>query len=256
VAETDPDYYDHPRLELLDLFPHAPARLLDVGCGSGVTSAAAKARWPGIETIGIEIVAAAAQRAAARLDRVIEGSAEALDLAAEGIADVDGVLLADVLEHLVDPWRFLRGLRSVLAPGAVVIASIPNIANLWLLDELAAGRFTYAGSGLLDKTHLRFFTRQTIGALFDGAGYDIERWQRITDGKVDDATRRRVLGVMLPVPLAGRVAGQRVTVRGVDDDAYHDLRTYVFFVVARPRTGKSVGIAGDGSRRVEEAINE
>ena len=245
MAEIDPDYYDHARLELLDLFPHPPKRLLDVGCGSGATSAAAKARWPEVEAIGIEVVAAAARRAAARLDRVIEGSAETLDLAAAGVADVDGVLLADVLEHLVDPWRFLHGLRSVLAPDAVVIASIPNIGNLWLLDELAAGRFTYAGSGLLDKTHLRFFTRQTIAALFDGAGYDIGRWERVTDGKVDDATRRRVLGIMLPVPLAGRVAGQRVTVRGVDDVAYHDLRTYVFFVVARPRTGKSGGTAGD-----------
>ena len=246
MPDADPDYYDHARLELLDLFPNAPKRLLDVGCGSGVTGAAAKTRWPGVEVIGIEIVPDAARRAAARLDRVIEGSAETLDLAASGVAGVDGVLLADVLEHLVDPWRFLRGLRSVLAPDAVVIASIPNIGNLWLLDELAAGRFTYAGSGLLDKTHLRFFTRQTIAALFDGAGYDIVRWERVTDGKVDDATRRRILGVMLPVPLAGRVAGQRVTVRGVDDDAYQDLRTYVFFVVARPRTGKSGGTAGDG----------
>jgi O-antigen biosynthesis protein len=245
MPENDPDYYDHARLELLDLFPQPPKRLLDVGCGSGVTSAAAKARWPGVETIGIEVVAGAVRRAAERLDRVIEGSAETLDLAAAGLTGVDGVLLADVLEHLVDPWRFVAGLRDVLAPDAVVIASIPNAGNLWLLDELAAGRFTYAGSGLLDKTHLRFFTRRTIAALFDGAGYDIVRWERVTDGNVDDATRRRILGVMLPVPFAGRVAGRRVTVRGVDDDAYHDLRTYVFFVVARPRTGKSGGTAGD-----------
>jgi trans-aconitate methyltransferase len=236
VAESDPDYYDHARVELLELFPHAPARLLDVGCGSGMTSVEAKARWPGVETIGVEIVAEAAQRAAERLDRVIPDSAETLDFAAAGIVGVDGVLLADVLEHLVDPWRFLSTLRAALTPDAVVVASIPNIANLCLLDDLAAGRFAYAGSGLLDRTHLRFFTRQTIAALFDGAGYDILRWERVTDGRVDDATRRRVLGVMLPVPLAGRVAGERVTVRGVDAEAYHDLRTFVFFVVARPRT--------------------
>jgi trans-aconitate methyltransferase len=235
------DYYDHARLALLDLFPHAPARLLDVGCGSGATGAAAKARWPGVETIGIEIVPAAAQRAAAQLDRVIAGSAETLDLAAAGIAGVDGVVLADVLEHLVDPWRFLERLRAVLDPAAMVVASIPNIANLWLLDELAAGRFAYTSDGLLDRTHLRFFTRQSIAALFDGAGYHIERWDRITDGRVDDATRRRVLGVMLPVPLAGRVAGERVTVRGVDDEAYNDLRTIQFTLVARPRTGKTTG---------------
>lgn len=239
MSDADPDYYSHPRLELLELFPRAPKRLLDVGCGFGATSAAAKARWPGVETIGIEVVSEAAQRAAAHLDRVLTGSAEDLDLAAAGIAGVDGVLLADVLEHLVDPWGFLARLRTVLAPDATVVASIPNVANLWLLDELAAGRFTYAGSGLLDKTHLRFFTRQSIAALFDGAGYDVGRWERVTDGRVDDATRRRILGVMLPVPLGGHVAGKRVDVRGVDAEHYQDLRTYVFFVVARPRTGKT-----------------
>jgi SAM-dependent methyltransferase len=239
MAEPEPEYYDHLRLDLLDLFPNAPARLLDVGCGSGATSAAAKARWPGVETIGIEVVADAAERAATRVDRVLAASAEGLDLAAAGVADVDGVLLADVLEHLVDPWRFLRELHAVLRPDALVVASIPNVANLWLLDELAAGRFAYTSSGLLDKTHLRFFTRRSIAELFDGAGYDIVRWERVTDGRVDDATRRRVLGVMLPVPLGGHVAGQRVDVRGVDGEAYQDLRTYVFFVVARPRTGKS-----------------
>jgi SAM-dependent methyltransferase len=250
------DYYDHARLALLDLFPRPPTRLLDVGCGSGATGAAAKTRWPGAETIGIEIVPEAAQRATARLDRVVAGSAEALDLAAAGISGVDGVILADVLEHLVDPWRFLERLRAVLDPSAMVVASIPNIANLWLLDELAAGRFAYTADGLLDRTHLRFFTRQSIAALFDGAGYDIERWERITDGRVDDATRRRILGVMLPVPLAGRVAGERVTVRGVDDEAYHDLRTIQFTLVARPRTGKTGGIAGDAPGRAEEANDE
>jgi len=239
MSEAEPDYYDHLRLDLLDLFPRAPQRLLDVGCGSGATCAAAKARWPGVETIGIEVVAEAAERAGARVDRIIAGSAEALDLATAGIAGVDAVLLADVLEHLVDPWTFLERLRAVLDPAAIVVASIPNIANLWLLDELAAGRFAYASSGLLDKTHLRFFTRQSIAALFDGAGYDIERWERVTDGRVDDATRRRIFGVMLPVPFGGHVAGARVDVRGVDADAYQDLRTYVYFVVARPRTGKT-----------------
>ena len=234
-------YFDHARVELLDLFPQPPTRLLDVGCGSGATGAAAKVRWPALETIGIEIVPEAAQRASAQLDRVIAGSAETLDLAAAGITGVDGVILADVLEHLVDPWVFLERLRTVLAPAAMVVASIPNIANLWLLDELAAGRFVYASDGLLDSTHLRFFTRQSIAALFDGAGYDIERWERVSDGRVDDATRRRLFGIMLPVPFGGHVAGKRVDVRGVDAEAYQDLRTYVFFVVAQPRTGKTGG---------------
>jgi SAM-dependent methyltransferase len=184
---------------------------------------------------GIEIVPEAAERAALRLDRVIAGSAETLDLTGAGLENFDGVILADVLEHLTDPWGFLERLRGVLAPGAVVAASIPNVANLWLLDELAAGRFDYTDDGLLDRTHIRFFTRKTIAALFERTGYAIERWERLTDGRVDDATRRRILGIMLPVPWAGRVAGRRVTVRGVhDDETYHDLRTIQYMLVARP----------------------
>ena len=227
-------YYEYTRLPLLDLLPAAPRRLLDVGCGNGATGAAAKERWSELETIGIEIAPEAARRAEQRLDRVIVGSAETIDWHDAGISGVDAVLLADVLEHLVDPWRFLLRLRTALSSNAVVVASIPHVANLWLLEEIASGRFDYADEGLLDRTHLRFFTRATIARMFEDAGFRIERWERTTDGRVDDLTRRRVLGVMLPVPFAGRVAGQRIVVRNVDDQSYQDLRTIQFLIVARP----------------------
>ena len=210
MAEPEPDYYDHLRLDLLDLFPRAPARLLDVGCGSGATSAAAKARWPGVETIGIEVAADAAQRAAARVDRVLAGSAETLDLAAAGMRGHRRRACWPTCSSISSIRGASCAICVACSPGCAVVASIPNVANLWLLDELAAGRFAYTPSGLLDKTHLRFFTRRSIAELFDGAGYDIVRWERMTDGRVDDATRRRVLGVMLPVPLGGRVAGRHV----------------------------------------------
>ena len=157
------------------------------------------------------------------------------------------MLLADVLEHLVDPWRFLKSLRAVLAPGCDRHRIDPEHREPLGARRVGRRSLRLRVQRLLDKTHLRFFTRQSIAALFDGAGYEIVRWERVGDGRVDDATRRRMLGVMLPVRVAGRLAGRRVTVRGVGDDAYEDLRTYVFFVVARPRTGKTAGIAGDGS---------
>jgi len=235
TTPTPDAYYDYARVPLLDLLPTAPRRFLDIGCGNGATAAAAKQRWPSMTAIGVEIVPEAARRAAERLDRVVIGSAEAIDFAAENIGDIDAVLLADVLEHLVDPWGFLRKLRVALSSDAVIVASIPNVANLWLLEELAAGRFDYTPEGLLDSTHLRFFTRATIARMFDDAGFSIERWERTTDGRVDDLTRHRLLGVMLPVPLAGRVKGRRVDVRDVDAEGYQDLRTIQFAVVARPR---------------------
>lgn len=234
MTTPERDYYEKPRTELLDLLERPPRRLLDVGCGAGTTGALAKTRWPGAEVFGIEIVADVARRAAERLDRVVTGSAETVDLAAEGIADVDAVLLGDVLEHLVDPWSFLARLRATLAADAVVAASIPNVENLWLLEQIAAGGFDYADEGLLDRTHLRFFTRRTIAAMFERAGYRIERWKRVIDGRVDDLTRRRILGVMLPPRLFGRVAGRRVVVRGASRDDYEDLRTVQFTLVARP----------------------
>jgi 2-polyprenyl-3-methyl-5-hydroxy-6-metoxy-1,4-benzoquinol methylase len=232
-TKKKPDYHDHTRAELLTFFPQPPRALLDVGCGAGGTAAAAKERWPACRTVGVELDAEAAERARARLDRVLEVNAETLDLFAEGEREIDAVLLADVLEHLVDPWSFLRRLRAMVRPGAAIVASIPNVANLWLLEEIAAGRFTYTGGGLLDVTHLRFFTRATIGTLFTESGYTIERWSRITDGRVDDLTRRRILGIMLPEYFFGRVAGRRVRVRGVDPEGYQDLRTIQFVVVAR-----------------------
>ena len=234
MPDEKPAYYDNPRGPLLDLFPQAPARLLDVGCGSGATGALAKARWPGVEVTGVEIVPEAAARAAQQLDRVITGSAETLDFGNAGLANFDGAILADVLEHLLDPWQFLERLRGALTPDAVIVASIPNVANLWLLDEIAAGRFDYADDGLLDRTHIRWFTRKSIAELFARTGYTIERWERTTDGRVDDATRRRFLGIMLPVPWAGRVAGRHVTVRGVKEETYQDLRTIQYMLVVRP----------------------
>ncbi|HYZ14884.1 MAG TPA: class I SAM-dependent methyltransferase [Candidatus Acidoferrum sp.] len=241
METAPPLYYDHVRTEVLNLFTSAPQRLLDVGCGSGATSAAAKARWPALETIGVEVVAEAAERAREVLDSVVEASAESLDFAASGIADVDAVILADVLEHMVDPWAFLTRLRGVLRADAIVVASIPNVANLWLLEELAVGRFTYESSGLLDATHLRFFTRASIGQMFERAGYRIERWERLIDGRVDRLTQRYFLGKPLPRRLsrvAGVVAGHRVVVRRTSEELYHDLRTIQFLVVARPERAR------------------
>jgi trans-aconitate methyltransferase len=245
MSTVPAEYYENPRTELLALFPAAPRRLLDVGCGAGATSAAAKARWPGVETIGIELVPEVAARARAVVDRVIEGSAESLDLAAAGLGEPDGVLLADVLEHMVDPWTFLARLRPLLAPGATVAASIPNIANLWLMEELAAGRFRYEPSGLLDVTHLRFFTRSSIVEMFERAGYRIRSWDRIIDSRVDPLTDHLLLGRPLPRRIAGWVRGRKVVLQGTSAASHDDLRTLQFLVIADPGKGPMGALGGN-----------
>ena len=227
-------YYENARPELLSLFTREPRRLLDVGCGAGGASLEAKRRWPSVTTIGIEVVDQAAAQAQARLDRVVTGSAEAIDFSAEGIADVDAVLLGDVLEHMVDPWAFLRKLRTILAPDAMIAASIPNVANIWLIEELAAGRFVYEDEGLLDATHLRFFTRMTIERMFLDNGYRIEALERVLGGRENDILRNPITGSVWPQWILRRMKARRVTIGGVGHEQFDDLRTIQFLVRAMP----------------------
>jgi 2-polyprenyl-3-methyl-5-hydroxy-6-metoxy-1,4-benzoquinol methylase len=103
-----------------------------------------------------------------------------VDFEAEGIGagQIDTVIVADVLEHLVNPWQVLVRLKSRLAPGAQVIASIPNARNIWLIWRLLTkGRWEYTERGLLDVTHLRFFTAEEIRRMFEETGYTVETYQ-------------------------------------------------------------------------------
>lgn len=85
----------------------------------------------------------------------------------------DVVVCADVLEHLPQPERLLEKIRAWLAPGGTLLVSVPNVANVSVRAALAAGRFPYADRGILDRTHLRFFTRATGRQLLEAAGFRI-----------------------------------------------------------------------------------
>jgi 2-polyprenyl-3-methyl-5-hydroxy-6-metoxy-1,4-benzoquinol methylase len=85
----------------------------------------------------------------------------------------DIVLYADVLEHLKDPQRALRDINQQLKPGGIVLVSVPNIAHLWVRLRLLRGKFDYMDRGILDRTHLRFFTRVSLEALLREAGLDL-----------------------------------------------------------------------------------
>jgi 2-polyprenyl-3-methyl-5-hydroxy-6-metoxy-1,4-benzoquinol methylase len=185
---ADDGYYDRVRDELLDMIEIAPRRVLDVGCGGGATDAELKRRFPGSAVVGIEAVPAAAECAEARLDQVIRANAETLDFAAAGIAaaSFDLVIVADVLEHMLDPWHMLEKLRPLLAPGGRVLASIPNVRNLWLLEKIVRGGFDYGDEGLLDITHVRFFTLSEMRAMFADTGYAVERTRLNIDGNLPE----------------------------------------------------------------------
>jgi len=166
-------YYASVRRDILPLMPQGAGRLLDIGCGEGATAAFLKqegyCRW----ACGLELFPEAAATAMARLDQVIKGDIETMKIPLEP-GSLDVILCLDILEHLVDPWRAIGKLRPLLAPGGVVIASIPNIRCLKVLAPLLfLGRFQYRDQGLLDRTHLRFFTRRTAIELIESAGLGI-----------------------------------------------------------------------------------
>lgn len=168
------DYYSHARSELVALLPVDTENcVLELGCGSGATSALIKHEQRAIELWGIEKFpdAAAHARDLGVFDQFFEGDVENIikDLPKNHFTHI---IAGDILEHLVDPWSVCEQLRSCLKPGGTFICSIPNIRNLSFLLKLTfKGRFEYKDSGVLDRTHLRFFARKDVHDLFASTGY-------------------------------------------------------------------------------------
>jgi SAM-dependent methyltransferase len=151
--------------------PGGGRRLLDVGSAEGLLAAR-------LEEAGFRVTCLEADADRARAAREAGRSVVSADLDAgappvEGLFDV--VVLGDVLEHLRDPAAALRRLLPRLAPGGLVLASVPNVAHLWVRLNLLVGRFEYADRGILDRTHLRFFTRRTFLRTLREAGLRVER---------------------------------------------------------------------------------
>lgn len=175
-----PGYYDEPRPEVRALVPAQARFVIDVGCASGSLGRALRAARPELEVRGVEPVAAQAEIARGWLTDVHHGTAED-PLPAHWPAP-DCVIFADVLEHLNDPWQVVRQYRRLLRPGGSIVASIPNVANRLVLRGLLRHRWDYAEFGILDRTHLRFFTRETAVEMFQNAGFSVRRVGRVVDG--------------------------------------------------------------------------
>ncbi|MBI3230930.1 MAG: methyltransferase domain-containing protein [Burkholderiales bacterium] len=172
-------YFANARKEVASLLPLNCGRVLELGCGSGATLAWLKSEHLVTQTFGVELFAAAAAIAREHVDHVVEGDIERMELPYEANY-FDAIMCLDVLEHLSDPWRVLSQLVTHLKPGGVLIASVPNVRN-WraVFPLLFAGRWEYADAGILDRTHLRFFTMASSVKLVGGAGVQIESIQRL-----------------------------------------------------------------------------
>lgn len=166
-------YYLETRPDLQAIVDARGKRILDVGCAAGELGRAFK-QAGALEVIGIEVSPEAAALARAKLDRVLVGDVQSLNLPLDE-GSFDYIIFADVLEHTVDPWAVLAAYRRYLKPGGQVIASIPNIRFYAIIARLIFNRWGYRESGILDATHLRFFTLPTIKEMFERSGYHIER---------------------------------------------------------------------------------
>jgi SAM-dependent methyltransferase len=166
-------YFGHARTDIAVLLPADCGKVLEVGCGSGATLAWLKAQGRCTQTTGIELVAEAAAVARGRVDHVRCGDAltQLPEVADHG--PFDTVLCLDVLEHLQDPWRLVDELAPLLRPGGLLVASLPNVRH-WrvTLPLLLQGRFRYADDGVLDRTHLRFFTAESARSLLWRAPFE------------------------------------------------------------------------------------
>lgn len=167
-------YYEDGRQEMLAFLPDNPKRLLDIGCGQGLFGEAVKARFPSCETWGVEPVAEAAEKAAARNDHVIHKSLE--DIEDLPTAHFDVVTMNDVLEHMVWPEPALRLAKRVLKPDGRLVLSLPNVQFLGnVLNLVLRNDWEYQNSGILDRTHFRFYTTKSAARLLESAGFEVEQ---------------------------------------------------------------------------------
>jgi SAM-dependent methyltransferase len=172
----------------------AGRRLLDTGAADGFLAELLTGR--GWIVTALERDPVQAQRARGRCHEVIV--ADLARAASELAGPFDAIVYGDVLEHLSDPVAALTSVNQRLAPGGLAIISVPNVAHLSVRLSLLVGRFDYADRGILDRTHLRFFTRRTFLALLGQAGLTVEEF-RVTPVPLPLVMPRRLHGRWLRI---------------------------------------------------------
>jgi SAM-dependent methyltransferase len=203
-------YFEDVNWGLLRLWGDRQGKdVLDVGCGFATTSQFIQRR--GNRVVGIESNADAVAVARTRIAQVIESDLQTVP----NLGKFDAIIFADVLEHLAWPVGVLRKYAELLKPGGTIIVSLPNV-GLWSVRlGLLFGRFRYQDSGVLDRTHLRFFTRRSAIEMLRSAGYTAVR-------------RTYNPGLMRPfVPLAKKLIGRG---EGGDPAAILESKPYKLYL--------------------------
>ena len=167
-------YFGNARHDIVAMLTTGPdGAILELGCGSGGTGRATIAAGKAGRYVGLELNEEAAAAASSALTEVVVGDVQDLDLS-RFAGQFDALIVSEVLEHLTDPWTTLARLTACLKPGGMVFASSPNVAYWGVIRNLVLGRFRYQETGLMDRTHLRWFTPESFRELFESAGVEIQ----------------------------------------------------------------------------------
>ena len=165
------DYFNP---DLLALVPVDATRVVEVGCGSGAMAREYRTRNPTCKYVGIEIDPVYAEASRFYCDEVLIGSIESMsDEVFKTLFPSSCWIFGDVLEHLYDPWAVLRRIRVSIAPKACIVACLPNAQHWSVQARLNCGEFVYEDLGLMDRTHIRWFTRKTALRLFESTGFRV-----------------------------------------------------------------------------------
>lgn len=200
--------YETSRPDVQNLIPLHVERILELGCSTGALGAAIKDRQ-NATVVGVELSPGYATVAEERIDRVIVDDVEAFasgSLPAEG--PFDCLIAADVLEHLVDPWRVLSQCVQFLSPEAAVVISVPNVLYAPALSRLIFGRtWPRDPEGVFDATHLRWFTRTDALDMLREAGLTPIA---VRPNYFSGGWRLRAKKLLVHTPLREYLAGQYV----------------------------------------------
>lgn len=221
VSEKPHSYYRNVRQDILPLVPEDALCILDVGCGAGMTGKVLKER-PGVFVAGLEMDHSAAEEARQILDDVVEGNIETMVLPYEPNS-FDCIIMADVLEHLVNPLAALKKAKQCLKPNGVIIASIPNVQFFGVIHFLAEGKWTYQKEGILDEDHLRFFTFTEIEKLFHSAGLEISAVDETLDSQYEAIAKSGTTSLKCG----------RVTIDGLSPEEMRRFFVFQYKIVAR-----------------------
>lgn len=206
------DYYKKPRVEMVEYIPRFAKKILDIGCGEGCF--AGIIRKHGMEIWGVEVSRESATIALHTLDKVIVGDicevAESLPL-----GYFDCIIFNDILEHVVDPYSLLEEMKGKLTNSGVVVCSIPNVRYFGNLKKLLIEKtWKYEDQGVLDKSHLRFFTEKSIRETFTLLGFLIIKLRGIN--KLSLSWKFKLLNLILLGHLSDAKYPQFVCVARVD----------------------------------------